>query len=87
MGSANAASLAGSFSTGAAARNNSGEEDGLREGREKSSADFFGRVFLGTGTLLYAIFDGDEFLVAGEDCVTIQGVVGIVRVENIFVQG
>ena len=42
--------------------------------------------FRGTGNLLYAISDGGESLVAGEDGVTVQEVVGIARVENIFVQ-
>ena len=60
---------------------------------KKSSADFFGKAFRGTGILLYVIFGGDESLVAGEDGVTVQEVVGIARVvelvgvENIFVQG
>ena len=53
-----------------------------REGK-RSSADFFGTVYHGTGTLQ---FDGGESLLAGEGGVTVQGVVGIVRVENILVQ-
>ena len=61
-------------------------------GGNKSSEDFFGRVYRGTVILLYVIFGGGESLVAGEDGVTVQEVVGIARVvelagvENIFVQ-
>ena len=78
-GSAVATSLIGS-GAGAGSFSNAA---GNREGREKSSADFFWTTFHGTGTLL---FDGGESLLAGEDGVIVQGVVGIVSVENVFVQ-
>ncbi len=42
-----------------------------------------GTVYHGTGTLL---FDGGESLLAGEGGVTVQGVLGNVRFENILVQ-
>ncbi len=52
---------------GVADGNNSGEEDGLTEGRENSSEDFGGQVSFGTEILPFARFGGGESLVAGED--------------------
>ena len=57
---------------------------GLEREGKKSSADFLGKVSLGTEILPCARFGGGESLVAGEGDVTVQG---IVRVVKIVVQG
>ena len=57
---------------------------GLEREGKKSSADFLGKVSLGTEILPCARFGGGESLVAGEGDVTVQA---IVRVVNIVVQG
>ena len=79
---------AGSVSAGVASGHNSGEKDRLREGRDKVPRSFFGKVSRGTEILPYVRFGGSEFLVAGEDDVTVQDVlfvevVGTVRVVEI----
>ena len=57
---------------------------GLEREGKKSSADFWGKVSLGTEILPYARFGGGKFFVAGEGDVTVQR---IVRVVNIVFQG
>ena len=57
-----------------------------REGKSPQKI-FLGKVSLGTEILPYARFGRGESLVVGEDDVTVQEVVGIVRVVNIVVQG
>ena len=56
---------------------------GLEREGKKSSADFWGKVSLGTEIFPFARFGGGKSLVAGEGDVTVQG---IVRVVNIVVQ-